>query len=99
MNGWEIDNQNSVLVNLAELLNDRNHIAVEISGIIGTPVQIGHVGEYIASQVFSITLEESASTPAIDGFFQKAALEDSPSTSNGMQKGKTFLTLQFNRHL
>ncbi len=59
---------------LAELIKVRNQIANEISSLIDRPAQIGHVGEFIASQVFNITLEESASTPAIDGFFSEGNL-------------------------
>ena len=62
------------LEELAELIKVRNQIANEISSLIGRPAQIGHVGEFIASQVFNITLEESASTPAIDGFFSEGDL-------------------------
>lgn len=59
---------------LAELIKTRNRVASEISGVIGRPAQIGHLGEFIASQVFYITLQESASTPAIDGLFSEGNL-------------------------
>ena len=63
-----------ILKNLVELITLRNRVASEISSLIGRPAQIGHVGEFIASQVFNINLEESASTPAIDGFFSEGSL-------------------------
>ena len=63
------------LAELAKLIRERNWIAGEITQIIGRPGQIGHVGEYIASQVFAIRLEESASMKAIDGFFASGVLE------------------------
>ncbi|HUW15344.1 MAG TPA: hypothetical protein VM537_36875, partial [Anaerolineae bacterium] len=39
------------------------------ASLIGRPAQLGHIGEFIASQVFGIVLEESASRKAIDGHF------------------------------
>ena len=63
---------------LANLIRQRNQVAKEITRIVGRPALIGHVGEYIASKIFNIRLEESATAKGIDGVFE----EDSP-------KGKT----------
>jgi hypothetical protein len=59
---------------LAELIKQRNRIAHEITKITNRPAFIGHIGEYIASVVFDIQLEESASSKAIDGFFKSGPL-------------------------
>lgn len=63
-----------VLERLAELIRTKNRIDDEIAGIIGRPAQIGHVGEYIASNIFGIKLEESAARRAIDGHFMDGPL-------------------------
>ncbi len=54
---------------LAELVRARNANEVAISRVIGRPAQIGHIGEYIASKIFGIKLEESAVHPGSDGRF------------------------------
>jgi len=66
------------LEKIAELLERRNKIDLEISRIIGRPSLSGHLGEYIASKIFRIKLETSAATKRIDGVFL-----------NGLLKGKT----------
>lgn len=63
------------LTRLAELIRTRNQTANEITSIIGRPAQIGHVGEFIASKIFNITLEKSASEKAIDGIFSEGPLK------------------------
>lgn len=63
------------LTKLADLIKQRNQIAAEIAGVIGRPAQIGHVGEYIAAQIFEIELNESASQKSIDGYFTTGALK------------------------
>ncbi len=62
------------LKRLAALIKRRNAIEVEITAIIGRPANIGHLGEHIASKVFHIALEESASQKGIDGFFRDGML-------------------------
>lgn len=57
------------LERLAELIRQRNAHEEAITRIIGRPAQIGHLGEYIASAVFDITLSDSATEKAIDGAF------------------------------
>ena len=49
------------LNHLAKLLSNRNSIDKEIGDIIGRPALTGHIGEYIAANVFDIALSESAS--------------------------------------
>jgi len=63
------------LTQLAELIKTRNRIAEEITAVIGRPALIGHVGEYIASRIFAIDLEESASQKSIDGHFTTGLLK------------------------
>ncbi len=57
------------LERLSDLIRQRNENEVEITRIIGRPAQIGHVGEYLASAIFNIVLEESATTAGYDGRF------------------------------
>lgn len=59
----------SDLQRLASLIRVRNANEVEITRIIDRPAQIGHVGEYIASRIFDIALEDSAVHPGSDGRF------------------------------
>jgi hypothetical protein len=59
---------------LAELLSEMNSIGEQISEITQRPATIGHTGEYIASQVFDIELEESAVAKGIDGRFRSGKL-------------------------
>lgn len=46
----------------------------QIAAIIQRPALIGHVGEFIASRIFGIALEESASRKGIDGCFTDGQL-------------------------
>ena len=62
------------LQELAKLLSKRNSIDEEIGAIIGRPALTGHIGEYIASQVFNIELSDSASEKSIDGYFRSGNL-------------------------
>lgn len=57
------------LKRLAELVRAKNEVESEIASIVRRPAIIGHVGEYIASRVFKIKLEQSASQKGIDGYF------------------------------
>lgn len=63
------------LERLADLIHKRNQISQEISKIIGRPALQQHIGEYIASRIFKIRLEESATAKGIDGVFQEGPLE------------------------
>ena len=62
------------LEELASLLSEMNSIGNKISGITQRPATIGHTGEYIASKIFDIELEESASAKGIDGHFRSGQL-------------------------
>jgi hypothetical protein len=58
------------LAQIARLLTERNAIDDTIAAIIDRPMTSGHLGEWIAAQVFDIELERSAATAAIDGRFR-----------------------------
>lgn len=62
------------LIMLAELIRKKNEIDKAISVLIGRPAMFGHTGEYIASKVFDIKLNISASQKGIDGVFQSGEL-------------------------
>ena len=62
------------LEKLASLLSNMNSVGNKISGITKRPATIGHTGEYIASKIFDIELEESASAKGIDGHFNSGPL-------------------------
>jgi hypothetical protein len=64
------------LKRIAELIRTRNAIGREIAALIGRPAIIGHVGEFVASRIFRITLEESASQKGLDGYFIDGPLKD-----------------------
>jgi hypothetical protein len=62
------------IARLSDLFHARNAIDEQIADVIGRPALAGHVGEWIASQVFDIELEQSASAKAIDGRFRAGPL-------------------------
>ncbi len=62
------------LERLADLLRRHNASGDEIAHLIGRPAERGHVGEYVASRIFGITLERSARKRARDGRFMAGAL-------------------------
>ncbi len=70
MNPTEADK----LETLATLIQRRNVLECEITEIIGRPALLGHVGEYIASMIFDIELEGSATTAGYDGRFRNGPL-------------------------
>lgn len=63
------------LVQLATLIETRNQLEGKITALIGRPAPIGHLGEYIASRIFNIALEESASHKSSDGYFNVEPLK------------------------
>jgi hypothetical protein len=60
---------------IASLLRERNVIDEKIATAIHRPMTAGHLGEWIASQVFDIELETSAVAAAIDGRFRAGPLQ------------------------
>lgn len=65
---------NPGLAKLANLIKARNAIDDQIAAFIDRPASIGHIGEFIASRVFGIALEESAVTKGHDGHFSDGPL-------------------------
>ena len=64
----------TTIAKLADLIHTRNAVAQQITTLIDRPAQIGHVGEFIAAQVFDITLQESATNKGFDGRFRSGTL-------------------------
>ncbi|NEA23809.1 hypothetical protein [Actinomadura bangladeshensis] len=60
---------------IAELLAGRNAIDEEISAITQRPMTAGHLGEWIASRVFDIEVEESAANTAFNGRVRRGPLQ------------------------
>lgn len=63
------------LAQAASLLRERNTIDAELAGLIQRPMTSGHLGEWIAAQVFDIELEASAVAAGIDGHFRSGSLQ------------------------
>ena len=59
---------------IAEWLEERNRIDDKIAGVIGRPMTSGHLGEWIAAEIFDIELEPMAIAAAIDGRFRSGPL-------------------------
>jgi hypothetical protein len=64
------------LAQLADLIRQRNENEKKITELISRPAAIGHIGEYIASQIFRIRLAESAAHKGNDGQFKEGALKE-----------------------
>lgn len=58
------------LEQLATLITARNRINWQITELTGRPALIGHAGEFIASRIFDIALEDSATAQSADGRFR-----------------------------
>lgn len=59
---------------IASLLRERNALDERISAIIRRPMTSGHLGEWVAAQVFGIKLASSAVEAGIDGWFEAEPL-------------------------
>lgn len=59
---------------LSQLLKERNAADNRIAGLIHRPVQLGHVGEYLAQEIFGVQLHSSAVHRGSDGLFRDGAL-------------------------
>ncbi len=60
---------------IADLLEKRNRLDSEIAARIGRPMTSGHLGEWIAAEIFDVELEASASAAACDGYFRSSPLQ------------------------
>ena len=62
------------MAHVADLLRQRNSIDADLAAVISRPVTAGHLGEWIASRIFDIGLEESAAAQGLDGRFRSGPL-------------------------
>jgi hypothetical protein len=62
------------LARAAALLRNRNAIDAELAELIQRPMAPGHLGEWIAGQIFDIELEASAAAAGVDGHFRSGDL-------------------------
>lgn len=62
------------LPHLASLIRIRNQVEEAITAITQRPAAIGHLGEFIAAQIFQIELVTSASHKSLDGHFTTGSL-------------------------
>ena len=60
---------------LASRLTRRNAIDEKIVVLIGRPAIRGHIGEWIAQEIFRVTLEKDANQKIIDGQFADGPLD------------------------
>lgn len=81
------------LEKLASLIHERNQVSNEIAKIIGRPALIGHIGEYVASKIFDIQLESSATATGIDGRFTSGPLKGRTSNIKLYGKKENFLDI------
>jgi hypothetical protein len=63
------------LEKLADLLTKKRQIDLDISRIIMRPSLPSHIGEFIASRIFGMRLEVSATAKGIDGAFTEGPLK------------------------
>ncbi len=71
---WMRGSVRQPLERLAGMLRRRNVLDAEIAALIGRPAEKGHLGEFIAAEVFDIELDESAVNAGSDGVFRSGAL-------------------------
>jgi hypothetical protein len=64
----------SDLPRLASLLKSRNTIDDKIASLIGRSAQANNIGEYIASIIFRITLDDAGKRRGFDGRFSSGPL-------------------------
>lgn len=55
------------MTRVAGLIQERNRIDAELSACIGRPALSGHLGEWIAAQIFGVELERQVTAKGIDG--------------------------------
>lgn len=77
---------------IAELLSQRNALDERIGSITGRPMTAGHLGEWIASRIFDIELEQSAAAKGMTDGSHPARGRDGPSTSSGTSNARACST-------
>lgn len=63
------------LVLLSQLLKAHNALDSIIAGLIHRPVQLGHVGEFLAQEIFGVQLHRTAVHKGSDGVFRGGTLD------------------------
>lgn len=63
------------LMLLSKLIKEKNEIDNKIAAIINRPCTLGHFGEFIASIIFDIKLQPTATSSGIDGYFNSGNLK------------------------
>jgi hypothetical protein len=61
---------------LVGLVRKRNEIDGKIASVIGCPAEKDHVGKFLASCLFDIEIESSATEAGFDGRFRSGSLTD-----------------------
>lgn len=89
----EVDPTAGELAKVARPLHLRNEIDGQIAAIIQRLVAAGHLGEWIASAVFDIELEPSATTAATDGRFRVGKLQGKTVNIKWYLKRETLLDM------
>lgn len=62
------------LKELAALVDRRNEIDRAIAALVGRPAEKGHLGEYVAANIFDVELAASANARGADGRFTSGPL-------------------------
>ncbi len=78
---------------LADLLKRRNQINERIARVVGRPALAPHICEYIASEVFDIELEHSATEAECDGRFCSGPLTGKTVSIKHYGKRRSYLDI------
>ncbi|QHT59880.1 hypothetical protein GXP70_07900 [Paenibacillus lycopersici] len=81
---------------LAQLLKQKNEVDKQIASILGRPAILGHTGEFIASRIFNITLQEMANSKGIDGYFNNEPLQGKSVNIKWYTKDSRMLDINLN---
>jgi len=87
------------LQEVADLIQQRNAIDAEIGTIIQRPASIGHLGKWIAAQIFGIDLQISAVQKAWDGRFTREPLATRTVNVKWYGKHESLLDIRFTEGL
>jgi hypothetical protein len=82
------------LKKLAQLIKERNTLDNQIAEIIGYPAEKGHIGEFIASKIFNIIQNKSATQKGHDGIFSDGLLQGKTVNVKFYPKRESILDLQ-----
>ncbi len=92
LNGWQSAVMDTdTIAKVARLIRSRNAIDKQLGAIIGRPPLAGHLGEWVAAEIFGIELEVSASAETIDGRFRSGPLKCKTVNIKSYGKGEGLL--------